>query len=122
MAEAPVDLAVALHWSGGDRNLLVELVGVFVEEAPQRLAELREAAAAHDTATVERVSHTIKGSAGIVGASGLRELSAELEERAIANRLEGESALQARLESELERVLAFFRDPAWPGRLDVGVP
>jgi len=118
MEPAPVDLARALHWVGGDRRLLRELVGVFVEEAPGRLAELRRGAAARDAATVERVAHSLKGSAGLLGAASLQAASAELEERAVAKRVDGVADLVARVEGELERVLAFFRDPAWQGRLD----
>ena len=119
MEPASVDLARALHWVGGDRRLLRELVGVFVEEAPGRLAELRRAAAALDAATVERVAHSLKGSAGLLGAASLRAASAELEERALAKRVVDAADLVARVEGELERVLAFFRDPAWQGRLDL---
>ena len=122
MEPAPVDLARALHWVGGDRRLLRELVGVFVEEAPGRLAELRRGAAARDAATVERVAHSLKGSAGLLGAASLQAASAELEERAVAKRVDGVADLVARVEGELERVLAFFRDPAWPGRLDPEAP
>ena len=118
MEPAPVDLARALHWVGGDRRLLRDLVGVFVEEAPGRLAELRRGAAARDAATVERVAHSLKGSSGLLGAASLRAASAELEERALAKRVDGVGDLVARVEGELERVLAFFRDPAWQGRLD----
>jgi len=122
MEPAAVDLARALHWVGGDRRLLRELVGVFVEEAPGRLAELRRGAAARDAATVERVAHSLKGSAGLLGAASLGAASAELEERALAKRVDGVADLVARVEGELERVLAFFRDPAWPGRLDPEAP
>jgi len=119
MEPAAVDLARALLWVGGDRRLLRDLVGVFVEEAPGRLAELRRGAAARDAATVERVAHSLKGSAGLLGAASLQAASAELEERAVAKRVDGVADLVARVEGELERVLAFFRDPAWPGRLDL---
>lgn len=118
MEPASVDLARALHWVGGDRRLLRELVGVFVEEAPGRLAELRRGAAARDATTVERVAHSLKGSSGLLGAATLQAASAELEERALAKRVDGLADLVARVEGELERVLAFFRDPAWQGRLD----
>jgi len=40
-AERPVDLAVALHWLGGDQGLLRELVGIFVDDGPKRLEALR---------------------------------------------------------------------------------
>lgn len=117
MEPASVDLARALHWVGGDRQLLRELVAIFVEEAPGRLAELRRAAAARDATTVERVAHSLKGSAGLLGAASLQAASTELEERAVAKRVDGVADLVARVEGELERVLAFFRDPAWQGRL-----
>lgn len=119
MEPASVDLARALHWVGGDRRLLRELVGVFVEEAPGRLAELKRGAAARDATTVERVAHSLKGSAGLLGAASLLAACAELEERAVAKRVDGVADLVARVEGELERVLAFFRDPAWQGRLDL---
>ncbi len=118
MESVSVDLAVALHWVGGDRHLLFELVGIFVDEAPGRLVELQRAVAARDAATVERVAHSLKGSAGILGAACLRAASAELEERAITKRFDGAPGLLTPLEGELERVLAFFRDPAWQGKLD----
>lgn len=118
MEPPSVDLARAMHWVGGDRRLLGELVAIFVEEAPGRLAELRRAAAARDATTVERVAHSLKGSAGLLGAASLQAASAELEERAVAKRVDGVADLVARVEGELERVLAFFRDPAWQGRLD----
>ena len=118
MEPPSVDLARAMHWVGGDRRLLGELVAIFVEEAPGRLAELRRAAAARDATTVERVAHSLKGSAGLLGAASLQAASAELEERALAKRVDGVADLVARVEGELERVLAFFRNPAWQGRLD----
>lgn len=119
MEPESVNLIDALRWVGGDRRLLRELVGIFVDEAPGRLAELKRAAAARDAATVERVAHTLKGSAGILGAASLRATSSELEERAVARRVDGVADLVARLEGELERVLTFFRDPAWHGKLDL---
>jgi HPt (histidine-containing phosphotransfer) domain-containing protein len=118
METESVDLAVALHWVGGDRRLLGELVGVFVEEAPARLAELRQAVRTQDAATLERVAHTLKGSAGLLGAQSLRTASGMVEERAIGKRLEGTPDLVAGIERELARVLAFFGDPAWRTGLD----
>ena len=120
METAPVDLTVALHWVGTDRRLLLELVAIFVEEAPARLAELKNAAAARAAAPLERTAHSLKSSAGLLGAVSLRAASAELEERAIAKRFENAPDLVARVESELARVVAFFGDPAWKRGLDRG--
>lgn len=116
MAAEPVDLAAARRWVGGDRALLLELVGIFVSEASARMSELRDALATQNAKELERVSHSLKGSASILGASGLHQHCAELELAAAAKRFELAPDLLARIDAELGRVIAFFRDPAWQSR------
>jgi two-component system sensor histidine kinase/response regulator len=113
MADGPVDLVAARGRVGGNRALLEELAGIFAAEAPARLAELRAAVAARDPRVIERLAHTLKGSAGIVGALEVQRLGLALEELARGRRLESADATLARLESELDRVVAFFTDGAW---------
>jgi HPt (histidine-containing phosphotransfer) domain-containing protein len=116
-AERPVDLAVALRWLGGDRRLLQELVGIFVDEGPKRLEALGAAVRAVDGQQVEQIAHSLKGSASILGAGRLRDAAQALEDAAhdgqAANRLVGQVA------REVERAIAFFADPTWPERLDL---
>ena len=114
--ERPVDLAVALRWLGGDQRLLRELVGIFVEDGPKRLEALRAAMTAVDVHQLEQIAHSLKGSAGILGAGELQQVCAELELAAAAKRFDVAPALLARLDHELGRVVAFFRDPAWQSR------
>jgi len=116
-AEGPVDLAVALRWLGGDRELLRELVGIFMDDGPKRLEALREAMTASDVQLLEQVAHSLKGSAAILGASRLQESALALEEAAHDGRAEDGVDLVADIAREIERVLAFFADPAWPDRL-----
>ncbi|MGH7276460.1 MAG: Hpt domain-containing protein [Candidatus Rokuibacteriota bacterium] len=118
MVNQPVDLAVARRWVGGDRTLLLELVGIFVGEAAARIAELRSALTARDVRDLERLAHSLKSSAGILGAQDLQGLCAALEAAVREQRLEAAPELLARLDGELTRVVAFFRDPAWQDRLD----
>ncbi len=117
-AEAPVDLAVALRWLGGDQALLRELVGIFIDDGPKRLEALREAMTASDVQQLEQVAHSLKGSAAILGASRLQQSALALEEAAHDGRAENGGDLVAAIARELERVLAFFADPAWPDRLN----
>ena len=117
-AEGPVDLAVALRWLGGDQALLRELVGIFVDDGPKRLEALREAMKAADVQQLEQVAHSLKGSAAILGAARLQESALALEETAHDGRAENGVDLVADIAREIERVLAFFADPAWAERLD----
>jgi HPt (histidine-containing phosphotransfer) domain-containing protein len=118
MADPPVDLAVARRWVGSDRTLLLELVGIFVGEAASRIAELRGALTSRDARELGRLAHSLKSSSGILGAQDLQGLCAALEEVVREKRLEAAPELLARLDAELARVVAFFRDSAWKDRLD----
>jgi HPt (histidine-containing phosphotransfer) domain-containing protein len=117
-AERPVDLAVALRWLGGDRRLLGELVAIFVDDGPKRLQAIRAALIASDVRQVEHVAHSLKGSAAILGATGLQTAALALEDAAHDGRTEHGADLVAQIAQELDRVIAFFADPAWTDRID----
>ncbi len=118
-AEVPVDLAVAMRWLGGDRRLLSELVGIFVDDGPQRLQAIRAALSASDVRQVEHVAHSLKGSAAILGATRLQTAALALEDAAHDGHTENSPDLVAEIARELDRVMAFFADPGWKDRLDL---
>ena len=115
----PIDLAVAMRWLGDDRRLLLELVGIFLDDGPKRLDSLRTAMSASDIRQVEQVAHSLKGSAAILGAADLQSAALALEDAAHDGHPEDGPQLVARIARELERAIAFFADPGWPTRLDV---
>ena len=121
-AEPAVDLDGALRWVGGDRRLLLELIGLFVEDLPGRLTGLKEASATRDVRQLERLAHSLKASAAILGAGDLRGAALALEEAVRSRRLDAAPGLLADLEREAGRVSAFFDDPAWRTRLEGGAP
>jgi HPt (histidine-containing phosphotransfer) domain-containing protein len=116
---APVDLAVAMRWLGGDRRLLLELVGIFMDDSPKRLDSLRVAMSASDIPQVEQLAHNLKGAAAILGAGDLQSAALALEDAAHEGRPENGSQMVARIAGELDRAMAFFADPGWPKQLDV---
>ncbi|MGH7302703.1 MAG: Hpt domain-containing protein [Candidatus Rokuibacteriota bacterium] len=118
-AEHPVDLAVAMRWLGGDRRLLSELVGIFVDDGPKRLQAIRAALTEADVRQVEHVAHNLKGSAAILGATRLQTAALALEDAAHEGHTENGPDLVAQIAGELDRVIAFFADPAWTDRLDL---
>lgn len=63
----------------GDDSFLKEVIGIFVEDTPIRLKELRDSYAANDQATFTRAAHSIKGSSSNVGAKRLCAVAQALE-------------------------------------------
>ena len=92
----------------GDPDLLTELVEVFEEDAPPRLAAIREATERGDAPTVERAAHTLKGSSGNLGATKMSETARLLEEAARAGDLSAAPTLLDRLEADFEETRAGF--------------
>ena len=62
-----------------DRTLTREVIGMFLAEAPRRLAALEAAIAAQDAAALAAAAHALKGAAGNIGASALQAESDQLE-------------------------------------------
>jgi HPt (histidine-containing phosphotransfer) domain-containing protein len=63
-------------------TLLADLTKTFREDTPKRIAGLREALRTRDADGVKRVAHSLRGSAGALGATQLFALAAELERAA----------------------------------------
>ena len=62
-----IDNLRALDPDGGD-TFLREIIGIFIEDTPKRIAEIDQSLAAGDVPTFVRAAHTIKGSASAIGA------------------------------------------------------
>jgi CheY-like chemotaxis protein len=74
------------------------LIGVFVEETQARLDQLAAATAAGDTATMQRLTHALKGSAGAIGARRLERICTEAHASAMDESVSSDVDLQSRLE------------------------
>ncbi len=68
----------ALNPGDGD-EFLREIIGIFLEDTPQRIAELSQSLAAMDAGKFTRAAHSIKGSSANLGASALRAAAEKLE-------------------------------------------
>jgi two-component system sensor histidine kinase/response regulator len=111
-APAPIDRALALRTAGGDQALLADLVRLFLEDCPERVAELRAAVASGDPDHVQRAAHVVKGSVVTFGAHRARDLAADLERAGRERRLGDVPILFRALEAELERVSGALREEA----------
>ena len=78
---------------GDDCSVLDEVIGMFLEEAPQLLAQMQAALASTDPAELARQAHALKSSSFNVGAKPLGELCRQIERQGKAGELPGLAAL-----------------------------
>jgi len=66
----------------GGEKLLAQMVRLFLQNAPQRMHQVRSYRDGGDEKEAERGAHSLKSSAANVGAQRVRELAAEIERAA----------------------------------------
>lgn len=93
----------ALSPDDGD-VFLREILNIFIEDTPARIAELNNSHAVGNVANFVRAAHSIKGSSSNVGASELRAIAEQLEHHARHNGLAEVEAQVAELETAFVRV------------------
>jgi HPt (histidine-containing phosphotransfer) domain-containing protein len=81
-----------------------DLVRVYLEDAPLRVAELVVAAETGDAAAQVSPAHTLKSSSANIGATELSDLARTIEHAARAGIATGPAELAAGLRAEYERV------------------
>jgi HPt (histidine-containing phosphotransfer) domain-containing protein len=86
--------------TGGSPTFLAELIDIFLKEQAQHLSRLRKAFDARDSAVLERVAHTMKGSCGNLGARDLSRVCAELQGIAKTGDWPRTEALVVRIETD----------------------
>jgi signal transduction histidine kinase/DNA-binding response OmpR family regulator len=111
-ATALAELA-ATDGEPGQPNLLAELLDVFRQDAPARLAAMRAALERDDAPGVRQGAHALKGSCAALGLRHLQELSAMLESHGCAGTLEDAHRTLAGMEAELDRVRPWLRAELW---------
>jgi len=98
-AAPALDSSAGLLSTGGDPKLLNELVTLFLQTIPSQLAILERAIDCGDRATASREAHSMKGAAGALGATGIRELAMEIEAQAGHDDLEAVRPLIEKIQS-----------------------
>lgn len=99
----------ALGHAGGDRELLYEVLDVFVEESAGWLAELERAAADKDGERLRRAAHTVKGAASNCGAADATALASAVERLAAAGDLATAASKSAELVVAMNRLTSNVR-------------
>lgn len=91
---------------GDNDAFLHEIIGIFLEDTPRRIAELEQSLAAREQAKFIRAAHSIKGSSSNLGAVALRDVAEQLEHRSKNDGLGEVAGLLDSLKSEFAHAQA----------------
>ena len=84
-----------------DPELLVDLITMFLQDAPQKLEAITSGLAAADFEKLERAAHSLKGSSGNLGAYRVQELCETLQ-------IAGRNKDRSRVETAVRSLLVDF--------------
>jgi two-component system, sensor histidine kinase and response regulator len=104
--DEPVDVAALLSRVEGDRDLLEELVGLYLADESDLVGRIAQAVRAGDADSLRRAAHTLKGSIGNFCAPAAQAAASALETAGRDSALEPAPALLEQLIRELDRVRA----------------
>jgi HPt (histidine-containing phosphotransfer) domain-containing protein len=108
---AVFDLAAFERQTGGDADLRDDIIGMFLEDCPVRVAAVRAAVEQRDAAALVSAAHSLKGACGYLSAVAAREQAAHLEQIGRQGRMaeaEADAAL-ARLDAAVAALLPELR-------------
>jgi HPt (histidine-containing phosphotransfer) domain-containing protein len=87
----------------GERDVLAEVLQLFLDQAPKKLLALQEAVTAADAEEAGRIAHSLKGCSGNIGAGSMMDVCDRIEDRARAGDLDAVAPLLPSLTSEYHR-------------------
>jgi HPt (histidine-containing phosphotransfer) domain-containing protein len=108
LKEGLFDRRLALEQLDGDEELLQELLALFLDEAPKRLAALEAGRRLGEPDQVREAAHALKGMAAQIGAAGLKDQAASIERKAKAGEIDS-AAIQG-LAQTLSKLLASLQE------------
>ena len=115
-SSVPPSLEGALDAVGGDREMLVRVAGMFRQQAPNLMSQIRTALAGGDGRAAATAAHTLAGSLSVLAIDGARNAAKQVERLAPEGDPAAiESALDA-LDEELAGVMRLL-DQLDPGAL-----
>ena len=94
---------------GGDSELFAEVIRLFLEDCPKRLAAIEAAVAERNAEQIRQTAHALKGAAGVISASALFEALQALERIGGEKRVDAAEAAWRLLSSEAANLLETLR-------------
>jgi HPt (histidine-containing phosphotransfer) domain-containing protein len=115
-AAPAIDLAAIERLSALQPGGIGELIEIFVAQAPEQLATLRDAARTGQVGLLRQTAHTLKGDAAAWGAGDLVRCCAAFERHGGTEAVPEYDTLLSALERELDRVTTALRGLGAPAK------
>ncbi len=97
---------------GGDDELMADVIRLFLEDLPARLAAIKDAVDGRNAEALRTAAHALKGSAANLSAGGLHEAARVLERIGSESRMDAAQAAWRRLSVEATNIIDVLRrDP-----------
>jgi HPt (histidine-containing phosphotransfer) domain-containing protein len=106
----PFDYATSVARLGGDRELFLDIVEIFLEDGPMYLEQAVGALAKGDAGTLERAAHTLKGMSANFAAASAVAAAYAVELHAREHRLENAAACFPQLQRQVQHLDAALRE------------
>lgn len=105
----PIDYPSALERTGGDREFLDELLGLYIEDFEDKYPQIKNAVAARDVDLIRELAHGLKGSSANLSLLPLQDIFFRLEMAGRENKPEDAEKTLPRLQEEYERLKTFLK-------------
>jgi two-component system sensor histidine kinase/response regulator len=103
------DEGVLLQRVSGDRELMTDVIRLFLEDLPVRLAAIHGAVTGRDAQALRTAAHALKGAAGNLSAGGLFDAAAVLERIGAESHMDAAEAAWRQLSVEVSNVIDVLR-------------
>lgn len=99
-----LDLEEFLERVQDDKNLLLELLDIFVRDFKEKRTQMTEAIRNKDVEQIKRIAHALKGSSGNISAKLLRLAVVQLEDMGRNNNLNGADEALSEMDRKFEEL------------------
>ena len=111
---ATFDEGALLNRVSGDAELMTDVIRVFLDDCPARLAAIKDAVTSRNPEELRAAAHALKGAAGNLSAIGLFDAAQVLERIGAESRMEAAEGAWRRLAVEASHVIDVLRGRAVP--------
>jgi HPt (histidine-containing phosphotransfer) domain-containing protein len=110
------DADALLRRVSGDARLMTDVIEMFLEDLPARLAAIRDAVTSRNAVGLCASAHALKGAAASLSAGGLAEAAGVLERLGAESRLDAAEAAWRSLSVETSHVVDLLRRHLVPAK------
>ena len=105
MSDKILDVNDFMERVQNDKELLFELLDIFIRDFQKKRQDLEEAIRKKDHQTIEHVAHFLKGSCGNISAQILRSIFHELEKKGSAHDMDGLEGYMDAIDKNFEKLM-----------------